>query len=342
MKMRVKYTAGQKVAQYVGLGVLGSGVCGGLLLYRQDERFYTSLSSLLHKCLGGESAQRLAVKALSHGFYFRTKQSDQPDLSVSLWGLHFHNPVGVAAGFDKHGEAVTGLTHIGFGFVEVGSVTPQPQEGNLNSDGHLQVRKRLELLRAGGFNGILGINLGKNQSSTSAVEDFVAGVRQFSHLADYLVINVSGLQQSQNLKTLIQSVLAARRDLQLSRAPPLLVKISPELSDQELQDIAEVVSAPDSRVEGLVISNTSTATISRMFSLTGGRVPIVGVGGVRSGKEAWEKVLAGASLVQVYTGLVHHGPPLVSRVRRELGQLLEEGGFSNIQEAVGADHTRRK
>ena len=356
--MRVKYTAGQKVAQYFGLGMLGSGVCGGLLLYRQDERFYSSLSASLHKCLDGETTHRLAVTALSRGLYFRSRTAEEPELSVTVWGRHFRNPVGVAAGFDKHGEAVSGLSDIGFGFVEVGSVTPEPQEGNpkprvfgldsdeaiINSDGHLEVRKRLELLRAGGFNGILGGNLGKNKNSPSAVEDYVAGVRQFSHLADYLVINISSLQARQDLKTLIQSVLAARRELKLSRVPPLLVEISPDLSDSELQDVAEVVTAPDCRVDGLVVTNStvSTATIRRMFSLTGGHIPIVGAGGVSSGAEAWEKVLAGASLVQIYTGLVYHGPPLVTRVRRELRDLVTEGGYSNIAEAVGADHRRRE
>ena len=356
--MRVKYTAGQKVAQYFGLGMLGSGVCGGLLLYRQDERFYSSLSSSLHKCLDGETTHRLAVTALSRGLYFTSRTAEEPELSVTVWGRHFRNPVGVAAGFDKHGEAVSGLSDIGFGFVEVGSVTPEPQEGNpkprvfgldsdeaiINSDGHLEVRKRLELLRAGGFNGILGVNLGKNKNSPSAAEDYVTGVRQFSHLADYLVINISSLQARQDLKTLIQSVLAARRELKLSRVPPLLVEISPDLSDSELQDVAEVVTAPDCRVDGLVVTNStvSTATIRRMFSLTGGHIPIVGAGGVSSGAEAWEKVLAGASLVQIYTGLVYHGPPLVTRVRRELRDLVTEGGYSNIAEAVGADHRRRE
>jgi len=391
--MRLKYSAGQKVAQFVGLGVLGSGVCGGLLLYRHDQTFYRSLSSALHKLCDGETAHRLAVLALSKGLYFRSREANHPDISVKLWGLHFNNPVGVAAGFDKHGEAVSGLADIGFGFVEVGSVTPQPQEGNpkprvfrldsdeavinrygFNSQGHLEVRRRLELLRAGGFNGILGINLGKNKSSVSAAEDYVAGVRQFSHLADYLVINISSpntpglrsLQARQQLKSLLQSVLAARRSLKLARPPPLLLKISPDLSRAELEDIAEVVTAPDSRVDGLVISNTtvsrpdlasnlreeegglsgaplrslSTGTISTMYSLTGGNIPIVGVGGVNSGAEAWEKVKAGASLVQVYTGLVYQGPPLVTRIRRDLRDLVVKEGYLNMQEAVGAAHSR--
>jgi len=359
--MRPRYSARQKVAQYFGLGVLGSGVCGALLLYRYDETFYTSLSSGLLRCFDGQTTHRLAVEALSRGLYFRCRDADQSDLAVNLWGLQFRNPVGVGAGFDKHGEAVSGLTDIGFGFVEVGSVTPKPQEGNPrqepevvintndNSEGHLAVRRRLELLRAGGFNGILGINLAPNSSSASGVADFVAGVTQFSHLADFLVINITSPSTSfyntkEELKNLIQSVLAARRELRLVRPPPLLVKISADLASQELRDIASVVTAPDSRVDGLVISNStassgscqSTSTISSLYSLTGGDLPIVIEGGVNSGDEAWQKVLAGASLVQLSTGLVLHGPPLVVRIRRDLRHLMLEAGYDNIQQAVGA------
>ena len=371
--MRVRYSAGQKVAQYVGLGVLGSGVCAGLLLYRYDERFYRSLSSGLQKCFDGERTHRLAVGALSRGLYFKCRDRDQPDLAVNLWGLQFRNPVGVAAGFDKHGEAVRGLSDIGFGFVEVGSVTPRPQEGTLGprvlrqapeegeavikrseaseaseaSEGHLAVRRRLELLRAGGFNGILGINLGQNRSSSSssssAVRDYVAGVTQFSHLADFLVINISPSSPStspsrQELRDLIQSVLAARRELGLARPPPLLLQISPDLTEPELEEVAQLVTSPDCQVDGLVVSSSSS--ISSLFSLTGGRLPIVGLGGVSSGAEAWEKVLAGASLVQVGGELLEAGPPLVPSIRSDLSHLLVEAGYQNIQQAVGAAHCR--
>jgi len=320
-------TAKQKISQFVRLGVLGSGVCGGILLYRYDERAYKSLSSFLHTCLDGESAHRAAVFALSNGFYFKCRQEERSELKVKLWGLEFSNPVGIAAGFDKHGEAVQGLRDVGFGFVEVGSVTPEPQDGNprprvfrldedsavinrygFNSEGHLEVRRRLELLRAGGFKGVLGINLGKNKTSVSAVDDYVAGVRQFSHLADYLVINVSSpntpglrsLQSRSDLKTLISAVLAARQKLNLSRPPPLLVKIAPDLTEEDMKDIAQVVTEADSKVDGLIISNTtvprpdslasvhaqetgglsgspltdvSTEAIRQMYQLTGARCP---------------------------------------------------------------------
>ena len=220
-------------------------------------------------------------------------------------------------------------------------------EASEASEGHLAVRRRLKLLRAGGFNGILGINLGQNRSSSSssssAVRDYVAGVTQFSHLADFLVINISPSSPStspsrQELRDLIQSVLAARRELGLARPPPLLLQISPDLTEPELEEVAQLVTSPDCQVDGLVVSSSSS--ISSLFSLTGGRLPIVGLGGVSSGAEAWEKVLAGASLVQVGGELLEAGPPLVPSIRSDLSHLLVEAGYQNIQQAVGAAHCR--
>ena len=344
-------TARQKISQFVRLGLLGGGVCGGLLLQRQDPAASRSLSFILHKCLDAEDIQRAAVFALSRGWYFRCRLEEKPELRVKLWGLDFSNPVGIAAGFDKRGEAVQGLRDIGFGFVEVGSVTPEPQESNrlallnineheygVNSEGPAEVRRRLERLRAGSFSGVLGVNLGTNKASASAAADFSAGVREFSHLADYLVISISrpgpDTLTRQELASLVTAVLAARQELGLAHPPPLLLSLAAELTEEELRDIAEVAAAPDTMVEGLVVRGT--ATIRRMYALTRGRVAIVGAGGVASGEEAWQKVLAGASLVQVRTGLVQQGPALAATVRRELEVLVREAGCTSIQEAVGA------
>jgi len=391
--MRIKYTAGQKVAQFLGLGVLGGGAFGGVCLYKGDERAYRGVCSLLH-AVDGELAHRAAVQALGRGLYFRGRAEQRKELEVDLWGIKFGNPVGIAAGFDKHGEAVEGLAGIGFGFVEIGSVTPLAQEGNpkprvfrldkdeavinrygFNSEGHDAVKSRLELVRKEGFGGILGVNLGKNKTSPSASEDYAAGVTKFGSLADYLVINISSpntpglrsLQGKEDLSRLVKAVLLAREQLGLSHPPPILIKIAPDLTDDDKTDIADVVTAPDTRVDGLVISNTtitrpdsltspskgetgglsgapltnlSTNTVRDMYRLTAGKLPIVGVGGVSSGKDAWEKVLAGASLVQLYSALVYQGPPVVSRVRRELAELLANSEFNSIQEAVGADHKK--
>ena len=389
--MRIKYTAGQKIAQFLGLGVLGGGVCGGVCLYRGDENTYRKLCSLLH-LVDGESAHKTAIWALSNGFYFKDRSEQPKELENKLWGLHFKNPIGIAAGFDKHGEAVQGLSDIGFGFVEVGSVTPKAQLGNpqprvfrldsdgavinrygFNSEGHVKVKERLCSVKKNNYDGILGINLGKNKTSPSASEDYSSGVKMFGAIADYLVINISSpntpglrsLQGKEDLSKLIKSVLSARQELKLANPPPILVKISPDLTDDDKVDIADVVMSEETKIDGLIISNTtlsrpdtltstskseqgglsgaplaslSTSTIRDMYRLTKGLIPIIGVGGVSSGSDAWEKVLAGASLVQLYTAMVYNGPPVVSKVRRELAELFASSKYKNISEAVGADH----
>ncbi|NXT80826.1 PYRD dehydrogenase, partial [Zapornia atra] len=314
---------------------------------------------------------------------------------VRVLGRRFRNPVGLAAGFDKQGEAVDGLYRMGFGFVEVGTVTPQPQEGNprprvfrleedeavvnrfgFNSHGHAAVGRRLRArqetqLRLTAAGMPLGVNLGKNKSSADAAADYVAGVRALGPLADYLVVNVSSpntpglrdLQGKAELWDLLTKVLAERDALPGERRPAVLVKIAPDLTPQDRRDIASVVC--ELGVDGLIVSNTtvsrpgslrsarrsepgglsgkplrelSTQTIREMYSLTQGRVPIIGVGGVSSGHDALEKIRAGASLVQIYTALVYRGPPVVGAVKRELEELLREQGFQSVMEAVGADH----
>ncbi|CAL8350860.1 unnamed protein product [Merluccius merluccius] len=321
--------------------------------------------------------------------------SSSPTQEVNVMGRKFRNPVGIAAGFDKHGEAVDGLFKVGFGFVEVGTITPRPQEGNpkprvfrlpadqavinrygFNSCGLLEAQQRLktreesqEVLRKAGLP--LGINLGKNKLSQDASADYVEGVRVMGPLADYLVVNVSSpntpglrnLQGKTHLHQLLQKVLKERDALQCERKPPVLVKIAPDLSAQDKQDIADVVT--ELGVDGLMVSNTtisrpptlqdphwvetgglsgrplkelSTDTVREMYCLTAGKVPIVGIGGVASGQDALDKIRAGASLVQLYTAFTYQGPPLVTRIKRELHQLLQDQGFSCVAEAVGADH----
>ncbi|KAM4639349.1 dihydroorotate dehydrogenase (quinone), mitochondrial isoform 5-T5 [Amazona ochrocephala] len=346
------------------------------------------------RALPPEAAHRLAVRFAALGL-LPPARPDDPALEVQVLGHRFCNPVGLAAGFDKHGEAMDGLYKMGFGFVEVGTVTPEPQEGNprprvfrlvedeavinrygFNSHGHAAVERRLRArqdtqlrLTRGGMP--LGINLGKNKSSADAAADYVAGVQTLGPLADYLVVNVSSpntpglrdLQGKAELQDLLAKVLAARDALPCTQKPAVLVKIAPDLSTQDKQDIASVVC--ELGVDGLIVSNTtvsrpsslqsrqrsepgglsgkplrelSTQTIRDMYSLTRGQVPIIGVGGVSSGQDALEKIRAGASLVQMYTALVYHGPPVVQAVKQELEELLREQGFRNVMEAVGADH----
>lgn len=364
-----------------------------------DERFYANhLMPLLQKVVGAETAHVMAVKMIGLGLVPRNRYQDPASLEVNVLGCKFRNPIGIAAGFDKHGEAVDGLYRLGFGFVEVGTITPQPQEGNpkprvfrltkeeavinrygFNSCGLQVAKERLkaregvqaELTKAGLP---LGINLGKNKLSQSASGDYVEGVRGLGPLADYLVVNVSSpntpglrdLQGKAELRQLLLKVLKERDALQEGSKPPVLVKIAPDLTPQDKQDIADVIT--ELGVDGLIVSNTtvsrpdfiqdpqrlevgglsgkpmrelSTDTVREMYSLTKGKVPIVGVGGVSSGQDAIEKIRAGASLVQLYTAFIYQGPPVVSKIKRELDQLLKEQGFSSVSEAVGADHRQR-
>ncbi|XP_042293454.1 dihydroorotate dehydrogenase (quinone), mitochondrial isoform X2 [Sceloporus undulatus] len=377
--------------------VLGGGAAalGALLVAKGDAEFYSGrLVPALQRALGPESAHRAALRLLSLLGPRDPAPADPPAL-VEAFGRRFRNPLGLAAGFDKDGEAVDGLFRLGFGFVEVGTVTPRPQEGNprprvfrlaqdraiinrygFNSQGHAAVGQRLkarqEAQRSLSEAGLpLGINLGKNKASADAVVDYVAGVRALGPLADYLVVNVSSpntaglraLQGKAELRLLLTKVLAERDALAVEPKPAVLVKIAPDLTAQEKRDIASVVC--ELGVDGLVVTNTtvsrpdtlrgafrdeagglsgpplrplSTQTVREMYALTQGRVPIIGVGGICSGKDALEKIRAGASLVQLYTALTYQGPPVVRTVKQELEALLREQGFRSVQDAVGADH----
>lgn len=302
----------------------------------------------------------------------------------------------MAAGFDKQGEAVEGLKKIGFGFVEIGSVTPEPQPGNplprvfrlvkdeaiinrygFNSEGHNAVFRRLKSLRdSGSFDGILGINLGKNKTSASAKEDYKQGVIVFGPIADYLVINISSpntpglrdLQGKKDLEALLETVIETRNNLHVNNKVPILLKLAPDLTQQDVEDIASVVNKKKCRVDGLIISNTtiardnlkeaslvtsevgglsgvplrekSTALIAKMYNETNRKIPIIGVGGISSGKDAYEKIEAGASYLQLYTSFIYHGPPIVRRVKRELADILKDNKYESISDAVGTNYKK--
>ncbi|KAK9058290.1 hypothetical protein SSX86_023130 [Deinandra increscens subsp. villosa] len=380
------------------------GLVGGAYASTMDEATFsgwlfsaTKIANPLFALLDPEVAHRLAISAAARGLVPKEKRPDQEILGLEVWGRRFSNPIGLSAGFDKNGEAVEGLLGLGFGFVEVGSVTPLPQEGNpkprmfrlrdqgaiinrcgFNGDGIAVVAKRLEAqheLKHGGKMGpgILGVNIGKNKTSEDAAADYVQGVHSLSQYADYLVINVSspntpGLRQLQGrnqLKDLVQKVKAARDEMQWGKEgpPPLLVKIAPDLSKQDLEDIAAV--ALDLSLDGLIISNT---TISRpevvqinpmskesgglsgkplfslsndilkdMYILTKGKIPLIGCGGVSSGEDAYKKIRAGATLVQLYSAFAYGGPALIPQIKEELAHCLKRDGFKSVYEAVGVD-----
>ncbi|XP_028932092.1 dihydroorotate dehydrogenase (quinone), mitochondrial [Ornithorhynchus anatinus] len=380
--------------------VLGSGglLAASYLTAAGDERFYAErLMPALRRLAGAEAAHGLALRCAALGLLPRAPHQDPQTLEVRVFGHRFRNPVGMAAGFDKNGEAVDGLYRMGFGFVEVGSVTPKPQEGNprprvfrlpedqavinrygFNSHGLSVVEHRLRArqqkqikLTEDGMP--LGINLGKNKSSQDAASDYAEGVRALGPLADYLVVNVSSpntaglrdLQGKAELRNLLTKVLKERDSLKVKCKPAVLVKIAPDLSAQDKKDIASVVR--ELGIDGLIVTNTTvsrpaglqsalrsetgglsgkplralaTQTVSEMYSLTQGQVPIIGVGGISSGRDALEKIRAGASLVQIYTALTYQGPPVVKAVKRELEALLKEQGFNSVTDAIGADHRK--
>lgn len=298
------------------------------------------------------------------------------------------NPIGIAAGFDKNAEAVEGLDHLGFGFVEIGSVTPFHQAGNerprvfrlehdeaiinrygFNSDGHEKVWHRLQQLRTNRrYDGVIGVNLGKNKSSEDAVKDYVDGLKLFSPVADYLVINISSpntpglrlMQQKETLKNLLTEVVKTNRSLDFPK--PIFLKLSPDLSEAELKDVCTIIKKRECKVDGLIVSNTtvdrsmvlnsaqraeigglsgkplkekSTKMIEDVYKLTKGEVVIIGAGGISNGRDVYEKVLAGASAVQIYTSFVYQGPPVVTNLKKELDQILKENGFASVQDAVG-------
>ena len=338
------------------------------------------------RALPPELAHRISILALRCRVAPRQIAPDDPILAQRLWNRDIANPIGLAAGYDKGAQAPRAALALGFGLVEIGTVTPEPQPGNprprifrlhedralinrlgFNSEGAGVVGARLARLRAAGgkFRGPIGVNLGKNKDSPDAAADYARGARALGQHADYVVINVSspntpGLRELQRRAALGDLVGQVRAAMAPARAP-LLVKVAPDLSASEREDIASVVL--DGRVDGLIIGNStlsrptdlvsayrgevgglsgrplfalSTAVLGDFHRLTQGRIPLIGCGGVASGRDAYAKIRAGASLVQLYTALVYEGPGLIGRIKAELAALLRRDGFASVAGAVGA------
>lgn len=335
----------------------------------------------LSHLLAPETAHRLAIRTLPLLPARPAPASSR--LRTSLCGMDLPHPVGLAAGFDKNAEAFAAALRQGFGWVEVGSVTPRPQAGNprprlfrlvedeavvnrmgFNNDGLEAAAARL----AGRdpVAGIVGANIGINKDSTDPISDYALGLRRLLPLVDYVAVNVSspntpglrGLQRREPLQALLAALVAARG----GTAKPLLLKIAPDLDEAGAEAIAEVALA--SGVDGLIVGNTtvarpdslrsrhrgetgglsgrplaapSTALLRRMALRLGGRLALVGVGGIASGADAYAKIRAGATAVQLYTGMVYHGLGLARRVAEELDGLLARDGFDSVAAAVGAD-----
>jgi dihydroorotate dehydrogenase len=341
--------------------------------------------ALLH-ALDPERAHDLAIRTLELGIYPRSAAPDDPRLAQRLWGLTFRNPVGMAAGFDKNARVFGPLLDMGLGFVEVGSLTPKPQRGNpgprifrsaadraiinrlgFNNDGQDAALRRL----GGTRSGIVGVNIGAGRDSEDRAGDYVEGIARMSAVADYLTINISSpntpglrdLQAPDALDALLARVDKARGE-QVKR-PPLLVKLAPDIADDDLQAIVGVIKARG--VDGIVVSNTTlaregvrdrsfaaevgglsgrplfaraTRMLARIYRLTEGEMPLIGVGGIDSGETAVAKIRAGASLVQLYTGLVFEGPKLIGDIKQALVGAVEEAKVENLMPLVGRDADR--
>ncbi|SDG53052.1 dihydroorotate oxidase A [Limimonas halophila] len=349
---------------------------------------YSALGPLLRH-LEPERAHALTLRALRWGLAPAHAPTTDPILRQHIWGIDFSNPIGLAAGFDKNAEAVDGLFQQGFGFVEVGTVTPRPQPGNarprvfrlpeddavinrlgFNSAGVAVVRDRLAALHSRGVAGPVGVNVGKNRDRVDAPTEYAWAAGALAPYADYVTINVSSpntpglrdLQGADKLGHLIARVREAMDAACPEGAPPLLLKVAPDLEMAAMADIASVVFAQ--HVDGLIVGNTTTSrpkalrggyrtergglsgrplfelsthVLKTMYALTEGQVPIVGVGGIASGADAYAKIRAGASLVQLYTALIYHGPALVPSIASDLAARLRADGFESIAAAVGAD-----
>ncbi len=341
--------------------------------------FYSFLRSLLF-LLDPEIAHRITIN------YLKMVRSKKPEsyniLRSNVFGLNFPNPVGIAAGFDKNAEVAENLINLGFGFSEVGTVTPNPQPGNpkprifrlkddeaiinrlgFNSDGFDQVKTRLGKIN----DSIVGVNIGANKDSKDFSEDYIRGIKFFSTLASYITINISSpntpglrkLEVLENLDVLLDKINNLHKEDLLIKIP-ILLKISPDLESDNLKYLCDKVLS--SEIDGLIISNTtvarnsitsnlaqegglsgrplfksSTLQLRKVYKYTNGEIPLVGVGGIDSAEKAYEKIKNGASLVQLYTGLVYNGPKLIKNINKDLSILIEKDGYNNISEAIGVE-----
>jgi dihydroorotate dehydrogenase len=350
--------------------------------------FFDRLSRPLMRVLDPEDAHALAIKALRYMPLAR-QAADARELGVRAFGLNFPNPVGIAAGFDKNAQVPDALLRLGFGFVEVGTVTPLPQAGNprprlfrldsdegvinrlgFNNEGAAAMLKRLAA-RAG-EGGIVGVNIGANRDSADRSGDYARLVETFAAVASYFTVNVSSpntpglrdLQQAKALDELLARVLDARERVRARLGPvPVLVKIAPDLTLSDLDDAVGI--ARKYRVDGMIVSNTtiarpgslrerdkvkepgglsgrplfklSTRMLAETFVRAEGVFPLIGAGGVDSGPTAIAKIKAGATLVQLYTGLVYRGIGVVSDIKADLLAALKRGHRNSLALMVGSD-----
>ena len=329
-----------------------------------------------------EVAHSLAIKALKLNNIPYLKPKDNRILETNFCEKKLPSPIGVAAGFDKNAEVYNPLFNLGFGFVEVGTITPKPQFGNpkprvfrleedealinrlgFNNSGSDEISKRIKENNKKGF---LGINIGPNKDSTNRVEDYLICFRKFYNLADYITINISSpntenlrdFHNQDELNSLIDKLKNEKKELNSNI--PLAIKVSPDLNDDQINEVSNIILEQEIGI--VIVSNTtdknrenlkninklekgglsgkpiekiSNEVISKFYKILKDKTKIIGVGGVSNGQDAFEKITSGATLVQLYTGMVYRGPRIASKISNELIDLLKNKGFKNVSEAIG-------
>ena len=329
-----------------------------------------------------EVAHSLAIKALKLNNIPYSKPKDSHILETTFCEKKLSSPIGVAAGFDKNAEVYNPLFNLGFGFVEVGTITPKPQFGNpkprvfrleedealinrlgFNNSGSEQISKRIKENNKKGF---LGINIGPNKDSTNRIDDYLICFRKFYNLADYITINISSpntenlrdFHNQDELNSLIDKLKNEKKELNSNI--PLAIKVSPDLNDDQINGVSKIIMEQEIGI--IIVSNTtdknrenlkninklekgglsgkpiekiSNEAISKFYKILKDKTKIIGVGGVSNGQDAFEKIISGATLVQLYTGMVYRGPRIASKISKELIDLLKNKGFKNVSEAIG-------
>jgi len=355
---------------------------------------YRSLLRPILFRLQPETAHHLALKSLSlvKPFIGGPVAPDE-STSIKLFGLAFHNPVGLAAGFDKDGVALQELASLGFGHIEAGTVTFYAQPGNpkprlfrlpqdqalinragFNNEGAAAFAQRVRTARP---DCVLGVSIGKSKITPleNAINDYLGSFELLYDIADYIAVNVSSpntpqlreLQQADQLTSLLRALQTRNRELKPTPVP-MLVKLSPDLNSNELEMILDVVKKEN--IDGIIATNTTTSRdnlkttkqdvaacgegglsgrplksrstdiVAQIYRLTDGRIPIIGVGGIFSAEDAWEKICAGASLVQLYTGFIYEGPFVARKINRGLAEIMKREGVSNLQQVIGQKANR--
>ena len=344
---------------------------------------FSNLRSLIFK-LDPETAHNLAIKSLKFNFVSNILDQDKnnPLFKTKLFNKNLENPIGMAAGFDKNAEVYNSLFKLGFGFVEVGTITPLKQYGNPKPRVFRLVEDEALINRLGFNNvgaknifdrikfnsqiGLLGINIGPNKDTKNKLSDYIECLKTFHSVADYLTINISSpntedlrsFHEQKKLNELLQIFNKEKKIL--NSKTPIAVKVSPDIDDQEINKISEVLLSND--IEAIIVSNTSDSTrdnlkniqrhqkgglsgkpiekkstklISKFYKILNGRIKIIGVGGVDSGKGVYKKFLAGANYIQLYTGMIYRGPNIVNMIKKELKELLLKDGAKNFTEIIG-------